>query len=180
MGKSARRFACLCLALGALVALPASASAAVKLGSTNIDESISDFGLGCSLPATSCTYIQKRLPGAQVRAPFSGEITGWNVVSPGVHSYQLVVMRKKRKGGKFKNVGESSPGATPGAGEYHYPASMPIRKGDYIGLKGDSVQGIFNSTAQTWTFSPAVEFPESKKPSFTGSDELQFNATLKR
>ena len=59
----------------------------------------------------------KSLPGAQVRAPFPGTIFNWNVVTPGPYSYQLVVLRKRRNG-KFKDVGESHPGATPGAGAY--------------------------------------------------------------
>jgi hypothetical protein len=29
-------------------------------------------------------------------------------------------------------------------------------------------------------FDPAVEFPDSRKPSFTSADEYQFNATMRR
>jgi hypothetical protein len=124
-------------------------------------------------------YVQKRLPGAQVRAPFSGVIRKWRVASPGVYSYQLVVMRKKR-GGKFRNVGVTSIGSAPGAGTYEFSASMDIRKGDYIGLLGKTVQGIDNEQAKTLTFEPAVAFPDSAKPSFSGADEYQFNASLRR
>lgn len=102
---------------------------------------------------------QKSLPGAQVRAPFPGTIFNWNVVTPGPYSYQL---------------------ATPGAGAYEYPADLHVRKGDFIALRGNQVQGIFNARAKTMVFDPAVEFPDSRKPSFTSADEYQFNATMRR
>jgi hypothetical protein len=41
-----------------------------------------------------------------------------------------------------------------------------------------SVQGIDNPQAKTWVFGPAVEFPDSRKPSSSGINEYQFNATL--
>ena len=164
------------MVLGAVCASPASAGAQeVTLGSPNIDQTLTDFGAGCGLE--SCLFLQKRLPGAEVRAPFSGEIHTWRVVSPGVHDYQLVLMKKK-KHGKFKNVGTSSVQSTPGAGEYEYPVDLSIRKGEFIGLHSDSVQGILNDQAKVFTFAPALEFPDSGKPSFKGADELQFNATM--
>jgi hypothetical protein len=157
--------------------LPGSAGAAVTLGSSNLDPAITDFGAGCG--TDTCIFVQRRLPGAQVRAPFSGTIFNWHVVTPGPYSYQLVVMRKKRHG-KFKNVGQSSPGMTPGAGAYEYLADLHVRKGDFIGLMGNQVQGILNTRAKTLMFSPAVQFPNSRKPSSKGADEYQFNATMRR
>lgn len=177
MGFGAWRNAVVCtVALGAVLLLPTSAGA-LKLGTSNIDYTIGDFGSGCG--SESCVWVQKRLPGAQVRAPFSGTIRKWRVASPGVYSFQLVVMRKKRNGA-YKNVGQSSPGAAPGAGTYEFPADMPIRKGDFIGIMGETVQGILNPQAQTLTFDPAVGFPDSHKPSFSGDDEYQFNASMRR
>ena len=176
MGFVSRRSASLFLiALGAVGLLPASAGA-VTLGSSNI-ATLGDFGAACQ--ADSCVYVQKRLPGAQVRAPFSGEVRKWRVASPGVYDFQLVVMRKKNNGA-FKNVGVTSIGSAPGAGVYEFPANMAIRKGDYIGLMGDTVQGILNPQASTLTFEPAVEFPDARKPSFPGTGEYQFNATVRR
>jgi hypothetical protein len=177
MGVHARRFGCLCLlALGVVGLSPASAGAGVTLGSPNLGGA-GDFGLGCN--DVSCVYVQKRLPGAEVRAPFSGEIRKWRVTSPGVYDYQLVVMRKGRKG-KFKNVGVSSIGSAPAASTYEFPASLSIREGDYIGLLGEAVQGISNDQAKTVVFDPAVEFPDARKPTFSSADEYQFNATLRR
>jgi hypothetical protein len=181
MRGSARRFLCLCLlALGVVGLSPASAGAAVTLGSAQIDQTLTDFGMGCSTP--TCTFVQKRLPGLPVRAPFSGEVVTWRVVAANAgHDYQLAVMRKKRHShGKFKNVGESSVFSAPGFGAFELPTSLPIRQGDYIGLKSDSVQGILNDQAKTWIFSPALEFPNTRKPSSSGSDEFQFNATVQR
>ena len=41
------------------------------------------------------------------------------------------------------------------------------------------MQGIFNDQAKFWEFSPAVQFPDAQKPSFSGANELQFNATMR-
>jgi hypothetical protein len=176
MGIATRRFALLfMLVLGVVGLSPASAGAGVTLGSTNLDPAQTDFGAACATP--SCVFVQKRLPGAVVKAPFSGTIRKWRVVTPSAYDYQLIVLHKKDNG-KFKDVNETSLGETPGAGAYEYPASMGIKKGEYIGLKGPQVQGIFNPDAKTWGFSPALEFPNSRKPSFSGVNELQFNATM--
>jgi hypothetical protein len=106
-------------------------------------------------------------------------IRKWNVVGLSNRQYQLAVMRQV-SGGRWRNVGLSSIGSTPAASEYSFPASLPIRKGDYIGLISDGVQGIENTQARTFTFEPTLDFADpARKPTFTGDDEYQFNATLK-
>ncbi len=182
MGGSARRFGCLCLlVLGAVGLWPASAGA-VTLGSTNLDPAQTDFRQACTSGPEGCIEVQKRLPGAQVRAPFSGEISEWRACfPPGGFDYQLVVMRKKPNG-KFKNVGESSVGSTPEGsegGEVEFPASLPIHEGDYVGLRGNAVVGILNAQAKALFFTPPVEFPDARKPSSKNVNELQFNATVR-
>jgi len=157
---------------------PASAGA-VTLGSSHLDPAQTDFSVPCG--SASCTFLQKRLPGAQLRAPFSGDIRKWRVVvSPGPHEYQLVVMHKRRNG-KFKNVGESSIESLNGPGVFPVPgAGLSIRKGDYIGINGESVQSIERRKTLGLGFNPAVQFPDSAKPTFTSTSEFQFNATLRR
>jgi hypothetical protein len=159
---------------------PASAGA-VTLGSSNLDSAQTDFSVPCG--SASCTFLQKRLSGATLRAPFSGDIRKWRVVvPPGPHEYQLVVMHKKHNG-KFKNVGQSSIELTNGPGVFKFPsAGLSIRKGDYIGINGDSVEGIERGAKRGLGlgFNPAVLFPDSAKPTFTSTSEFQFNATLRR
>lgn len=175
-----RLFGCLCLlALGAVGLSPASAGA-VTLGSHHIDRTLYESNIGCG--SELCTYVQTRLPGAQVRAPFSGEIHVWRFVSPdnGARAWQLAVMRKKPNG-KFKNVGDSSVAHTTAAGEYAYFAgNIPIHEGDYIGLIGEIAPEFNTDQAKGWLFEPAVEPGVSQAPALrTGSVELQFNATVR-
>ncbi len=176
MRVSQRRwFGCLSLlAVGAVGLSPASAGA-VTLGSHHIDVAQRDFGSAC--PTELCTVVQTRLPGAQVRAPFSGEVRKWRVVGAGT-DYQLVVMHKKPNG-KFKNVGVSSVGSTTDLDEYEFSASLSIHKGDYVGLMGDAFQGISNTHARIASFVPAVQFPDARKPSSRNVDEFQFNAVVR-
>jgi hypothetical protein len=137
-----------------------------------------DFAQGCS--ADSCTFAQKRLPGAETRAPFSGVVRKWRVVSrPGPQTYQLVVLHKKDNG-KYKNVGVSSLGVAPEQGVFEFQADMQIHKGDYIGIQGGPLGGVLNPNGRTMEFAPGLEFPDSRKPSSSGLDELQYNATIKR
>ena len=84
----ARLSGCLCLlAIGAVGLSPASAGA-VTLGSSNLDPAQTDFSVPCG--TASCTFLQKRLPGATLRAPFSGHIRKWRVlVSPDPTSTSL-------------------------------------------------------------------------------------------
>jgi hypothetical protein len=177
----ARLSGCLGLVVIGAVGLSPASAGAVTLGSTNLDPAQTDFGAACGSP--SCVWMQKRLPGGQVRAPFSGDIRKWRVVTAGAEDYQLVVLHKKKRSGKFKNVGESSIGSTSAPGVFEFPsATLTIRKGDYIGIKSDGahgMQGIDNPDAKGLTFDPAVDFPDARKPSFSSASEYQFNATLR-
>jgi hypothetical protein len=176
----ARLSGCLCLLAIGAVGLSAASAGAVTLGSTNLDPAKTDFSVPCG--SASCTFLQKRLPGAKLRAPFSGDIRKWRVVVPaGPHDYQFVVMHKKKRSGKYKNVFQSSIESANGPGVFKFPvaAPLPIHKGDYIGINGDSVQGIETSGALGLGFDPAVQFPDARKPHFTSTSEFQFNATLR-
>ncbi len=180
MGVGARRVGCLCLLSVGAVGLSPSSAGAVTLGSSHIDAAQSDFRAACGSGPEGCIEVQKRLPGAQVRAPFSGVVRKWRVVSPpGGTDYQLVVLHKKPNG-KFKNVGESSVGSTSEEGEFKFSADMPIHKGDYVGLRGTVTIGILNAKAKSLYFSPPVDFADARKPSSKNVNELQFNAKVRR
>ena len=154
---------------------PASAGA-VTLGSHHMDLAQTEKESTCS--AETCSGVQTKLPGALVRAPFSGEIRTWRVVTSGPNSYQLAVLHKKPNG-KFKNVGVSSVESTPGFGEFEFSTSLSIHKGDYIALVGKVFEFIRNKKGVGVVFNPALEFPDARKPDSRGPGELQFNATVK-
>ena len=99
------------------------------------------------------------------------------LVTSGPNAYQLAVLHKKRNG-KFKNVGTSSVESTPGFGEFEFPTSLSIHKGDYIGLVGQVFDAVRNAKAKGVRFDPALQFPDARKPDDRGPDELQFNATI--
>jgi hypothetical protein len=164
--------------VGAVGLSPASAGA-VTLGSSHLDPAQTDFRAACGSPPEGCIEVQKRLPGARVRAPFSGEVRKWRATfPPGGTDFQLVVLHKKPNG-KFKNVGESSVGSMSEEGEFEFSADMPIHKGDYVGLRGTVTMGILNAKAKALYFDPPVEFADARKPSSKNVNELQFNATVR-
>lgn len=176
--RSAARVCSWLLAIGVIGLWPAAAGA-LTLGSTQLDPTKTDFSVPCG--SASCTFMQKHLPGAQLRAPFSGDIRKWSVlVSPGVHQYQLVVLHKKSNG-TFKNVGQTAIEQANGPGVFKFPAAgLSIRKGEYIGINGDSVEGIETRKSLGLGFDPALDFPNAAAPHFTSTSEFQFNANLRR
>jgi hypothetical protein len=177
MGGTTRRLAYLVgLAIGVIILAPGSAGA-VTIGTHNIGAQ-PDFGTGCDGPG-DCILLQTKLPGAKVRAPFSGRIRKWRVATPGINEYQLVVMRK-RDGGKFKAVSASLTENTTGAGTYSFATNLRIKKGDYVGVLGISFQGLDNSDARRALFNPPLALGGIGKPTNRVPGELLYNATVKR
>jgi hypothetical protein len=166
----------------AALALPTAAGAAV-VGSTHIGQS-SQTGLFCG-GFPSCAEVQTSLAGGTVKAPFTGRIRTWRVNLDVAGSLQLLVVRKQDDG-SFKTVAESSPKRATVAGVQTFGASVPIRKGDLIGLNlldGDIVIHTLNPRdAHVKAFIPAMRLGTSRmpfKPFRSPFDELQFNASIR-
>jgi hypothetical protein len=134
------------VACAALV-LPSSAGAAL-VGPPGIATSGWDGAYGCfGFPA--CTFANLRLPDGAVRSPISGTITRWRVnveeTSPNTAGpLRLEVLRRTAdKPGlaadKFKAISRSAK-TTTDAGLNVLQASLPIRKGDFIGIADLSEQ----------------------------------------
>jgi hypothetical protein len=166
------------LGLAAVAVGPVSPAHAVTLGNPDVDEATATFGSGCS-PGPTCTYLQTRLPGANVRAPFTGFITKWRMAQPGPRTSQLAVMRK-RDHGKFEAIRATDFEMAASAGTYRFDTHLRIRKGDYIALHGDGIEGRENPDAK-WAYwgAPLVFGTPTNPDSTDAGNEYLYNATLR-
>jgi hypothetical protein len=163
-----------------LAGLAPSTAGAALIGNPDMDYDTADFGTGCI--ADQCLFLQKKLPGATLRAPFSGTITKWRVGSSGGDDdYQLVVLRK-RKGGKFKAVGASYYETTPNVGTFTFTTRLPIKKGDSVGIRSAQItgRGFLDGPGTFTSFDPALALGTAGTPDSPIGGGLLYNATIKR
>jgi PASTA domain-containing protein len=130
--------------------------------------------------AVSATVRQTALPGATLVAPFNGQITSWKVINAS-GDWTLQVLHPS--GGGFVST-RSTHGGTLGPGIVSFPASLPIKAGDSIGLASNSA----TSTLGTSDTTPGAAFDAYIPPltdngaprtaTTSGTRELGFNATV--
>ena len=115
------------VAVAAVAALPARA--AVTIGQVG-DPSLSNCNQGLDL-------IQPNLPsGTSFTAPGAGTITSWSTQSAGPVGQQLT-MKMYRKVGEpmvYQAVGHAGPQTLTPGGINTFPASIPVKAGDQLGL----------------------------------------------
>jgi PASTA domain-containing protein len=128
----------------------------------------------------SATVRQTALPGATLVAPFNGQITGWKVINAS-GAWTLQVLHPS--GGGVVSTG-STRGGTLGPGITTFPASLPIRAGDSIGLATGSPSSTLGTSDTTPGAAFAAYIPAltdngaPRSPSNGGDRELGFNATV--
>lgn len=174
--------------IGVVVAVclmaPAGASGAVTVGSNLAGVATDNVCAG----GVACTYVQTALPAARraaggITAPADGVVVRWRLNSGNTGgSAQLRILRPAAGGG-FTGAGTSAVGTValsePSANVY--TTSLPVRKGDVLGLD-NSTSGLFfaaTAGATTARFSPFVANGQTRGP--TGADttrELLINADI--
>lgn len=171
--------------------LPPFASAA-KIGPRDI----SAAQLEGAYSAAGCTYSNVRIPKRNFRSPLGGTITRWRVHIPAPHDTLVndgplrlqVLKRIDNQPGvvndQFQVVRETSNRPVTPIGQQGFNASVPIRKGQFIGFTGpsDTEVGAGNkSGAYHFQWCPALTPGATGGPAdFTiPGDYLLFNATVK-
>ncbi|HEY6637822.1 MAG TPA: PASTA domain-containing protein [Solirubrobacterales bacterium] len=130
--------------------------------------------------AISATVRQAALPGATLVAPFNGQIRSWNVMSAS-GGWTLQVLHPS--GGGFVSTA-STHGETFEPGIVTFPARLPIRAGDSIGLASDSASSTIGNSDATPGATidlyapPLTDNAAPRSASTSRSRELGFNATI--
>jgi hypothetical protein len=127
------------LAAGAAFAVPpASASAAVTLGSTLQTEPNGNMTCSNAVNDRGCLAVNGALPGGQLVAPFDGVIVRWRVrLGAGTEAQTIRIRVLKPVGAdSFTAISSSALESVPaGAGTYAFAAQLPIRSGEEVGIE---------------------------------------------
>lgn len=120
------------VALAALSAAPSGAGASVTIGSSLLQEPNS--GEDCS----GCTYVLQSSAGAPAQdgvvSPVNGTVTGWRIRT-GAFTRQITFRVVRALGGGLYTGAGTTPAVTPPLSQITpYPFTLPINKGDLIGI----------------------------------------------
>jgi hypothetical protein len=123
-----------------VLAIPASAGAAVTLGSALQTEP--DVESTCTSPESDrgCLEVTDVLPGRDLVAPFNGVIVRWQVRLGAETEAQTIRIRVVRQASADTFTVISSgqlESVAAGAGIYAFPAQLPIRSGDQVGVESE-------------------------------------------
>jgi hypothetical protein len=129
------------------------------------------------------TLSPQALPGATVTSPFNGTIVGWQVTGASGGPLKLQVVHPFA-GPFFTGGGTSTPGTITGTGVLSFPANLPIKAGDSIGIvptAGTDTIGVnFTTSGSLYAdWDPAlVDGNPPRTPTSGTMGELGFNATV--
>lgn len=100
----------------------------------------------------TATATNTKVAGGLAASPVDGAVIGWGMAHAGGGPFRLRVVR--RVGDGFLNAGTSAPVLGSGAPVQTFPASLPIRAGDLIGLdnsnESDTI-GLMDSPRSEFT-----------------------------
>ncbi len=132
-----------------------------------------------------CTEGLTALSGAQITAPCTGTVIGWNVrgfSEPGTSEVKLRLLNPNGSGA-YAGAGTSSPITLNSTDEVHHAsASLPVSAGDFIGVDVSTnltfvLAAATGATKSVWEH-PLPEGGAPTAPSFSGSSEVLINAEV--
>jgi hypothetical protein len=129
------------------------------------------------------TLSPQALPGATVTSPFNGTIVRWEVSGASGGPLRLQVVHPV-VGPFFTSAGSSASGTITGTGVLSFPANLPIKAGDSIGIvptAGTDTIGVnFTTSGSLYAnWDPAlVDGNPPRTPTSGTMGELGFNATV--
>jgi len=166
---------------GLLAAQVGSAGAdtqTITLGSTNGTPSQNICGSG-----SNCTYVpfHLNLSSPELQVPVDGTVTGFSVNSGSAGN--RVELRVLRPAGNGSYTAEStSPPATLSTGINTFPASLPVRAGDVLGLDNADSALLFDTSDATYItayYQPALADGATAPPTATANGyRLLLSATV--
>ncbi len=159
--------------------VPSAAAGAVTLGSNLATEPGGNTSCSSALTDRGCLAIDDVLPEGELVAPFDGVIVGWRVRLGEQTDAQQIRIRTVRRvdddqftaltTGELEQVAE-------GSGTYTFPARIPIRAGDQVGLEADQNATIVWRAdllgANSFEYNPTpANGTDTDPPVFTNPDE---------
>jgi hypothetical protein len=157
---------------------PAAPAANVILGSRSLETLISGF-----MPSQASTLSQLALPGAVVSSPIDGVIVRWHFsgAEPG-RKFSLRVLGPQG-GRQFLGAGRSAEVTAAGDGLETFPAALPIRAGQSIGIDVEAnarIDAAPTPSAEMLFFRPPLAEGTVATAAVISPAELGFNAEVQR
>jgi hypothetical protein len=129
--------------------------------------------------------VANQLPGVTaVASPVSGLVVGWNLQAAHDGPFALRVIHPNGDG-TYTGAGTSSPVLPTSLGRLHFPAAIPIKSGDLVGLdvadEGDIGIRELTAPAGVVFWNPPLADGEAKAPSPSDpkeTAEFSFNAEV--
>jgi PASTA domain len=137
------------------------------------------IGFGASRTLTITALPE---PGATVSAPANGTVTSWSV--SGAIGGPLRLRLVRPVGGLFTGAGTSSAGTITGTGKLTFPTTLPIKKGDLIGVDpandSDAIGGALGLPGSLFMFfnSELVNGGPGAAPAASGPGEPALSAQV--
>jgi hypothetical protein len=176
------------MAVGLVVlAIPASAGAAVTLGSALQTEPDGNLSCATGVNDRGCLAVNDVLPGGQLVAPFDGVIVGWRLrVGPATQAQTVRIRVVRRVGADtFTAISSGALESVPdGAGTYAFPARLSIRSGEEVGIENGGGPNLVARAplpgARILLYNPSpADGANSGPPAITLNDQEQtFNVNV--
>jgi hypothetical protein len=185
MGAGLKRAAATAGICGALLAVPAGANASVDIGA-NLDALPTQAGACSIFVPPGCTYSAIAPPPlgtspGGLTSPVNGTITSWRIrvgATTGAAALQVV---RPAAGGLFSAAGTSATAAPPGNDTTKFSASLPVSKGDAIGLKCCAVAAstfFYLGNSNVFFGPPLTDGDPNRAPTNTDAVVPAINATI--
>ena len=126
------RLALLACTIGAVLALPASGSAAVTIGET-LDPSVPMAGIYCITGDAPATFATTELPSGSLASPIDGVVVRWRFLSDEAAAISLRPRIVRSGLGGFTGV-RGGDQTAPFTGLGVFDARLPIAAGEYLGV----------------------------------------------
>jgi hypothetical protein len=174
---------------GSLLFAAASSHAAVTLGSALQTEPNGNTTCSFGMSTRGCLAIDDTLPGRDLVAPFDGVIVRWRARLGDSTQAQTVRLRVVRRldPDQFTAIATGAlEDVAAGAGMYDFPAQLPIKSGDQLGLEEGSNLAIEWRAplpgALSFEYNPSPDDgADTLAPAFTDLDEEHtFNVDVER
>jgi hypothetical protein len=166
-------------AVGAAGAVSLCGASAAQAATVTLGSPLTNT-LPSSSIAISATARQTALPGATLVAPFNGQVRSWKLINAS-GGWTLQVLQPS--GGGFVSTA-STHGETLEPGIVTFPARLPIKAGDSIGLASDSASSTLGTSDATpgaaidLYVPPLTDNAAPRSASTSRGRELGFNATI--
>jgi hypothetical protein len=137
------------VALGIAALSPAGSSASITFGS-DLKPAAAGFADDCILSTSPCTQVLtgvRRANAFPAASPTDGVVVSFGIKSSAADTVTFRLARLARSSERATGAGTGPERTLPGPGRYSFPARVPVRAGDFVGVDTSSVSAYSAAAA---------------------------------